>query len=58
MAEDFKGERVERDLKTKKVYHYYDNELGINQSLEKSLRIQIKKFITQEVMKVETSMIN
>lgn len=31
MAEDFKGERVERDLKTKKVYHYYDNELGINQ---------------------------
>lgn len=31
MAEGFKGEKLERDMVTKKVYHYHDPELGINQ---------------------------
>ena len=31
MAKEFKGEKVEKDLATKKVYHFHDTELKINQ---------------------------
>ncbi|WP_283636936.1 Shedu immune nuclease family protein [Aquaticitalea lipolytica] len=31
MPEEFKGEKIERDLVSKQVWHYYDTEAGINQ---------------------------